>query len=575
VINRIIVKNYLLIKETEIKLVPGFNVITGETGAGKSILLDALGLLLGERADYSMILKNKERMLVEATIRLSLENKKFTCGFLRERKIEDFVDELILRREIYLKEYSRCFINDSPVNTSDLKFIGERMVDIHSQNEHQSLLKKSSHLSLIDNYTKKNDKNFEKALETYKENFNEFKELIKKREELKQNKNEFEKNRSFAEFQLKEIEEVAPETKEDENLEKELKASENTEQINQTLNSSYQNIYEGEDSAAVKIKNSEKELSKITEFDDELKELVGEIKNASHTIVEASRRIESLKDKFNYNPARVEEIRQRLYKIQNLKRKFGGNIESVLEQREKLVKGLSFIENYEENIKELDIKISTARETLKEKSIKISNTRKKTSEELNKKITSRLSELGFEDAEFSVNIIDASTDTENSFTIKRQKQILKLSENGIDDVEFLVRTNKGSELLPLKDTASGGEISRVMLAIKTTFAEADNISTLIFDEIDIGISGRIASKVGKAIKELSQSHQVISITHLAQIAALADEHFVVSKKTEGEETITEITKLEPKEKILEVAKLLSGEKVTDASIKSAKELIES
>lgn len=574
-IKKLIVKNYLLIKEVNINFASGFNVITGETGAGKSILIDALGLLLGERADYSLILKNKERMLVEATIGLSSANKKEIGSFLRERNIEEFVDETILRREIYLKGYSRCFINDSPVNTSDLKQVGEMLVDIHSQNEHQSLLKKSSHLLLIDNHTKKKDKYFEKILESYKQKFYEFKKLVRTREELTEKKNVFDKNRSFAEFQLKEIEEVSPEAKEDENLEKELKASENTELINQILNSSYQNIYEGEDSAAVKIKDSEKELSKITEFDDELKELVGEIKNASNTIVEASRRIEFLKDKFYYDPARIEEIRQRLYKIQNLKRKFGGSIESVLEQREKLSKELLFIENFEESTKEIDIKISAAREMLKEKSIKISDTRKKTSEDLNKKISAKLLELGFEDAEFKVQTRETNSNTEDTFTIKKQKRMLHITENGIDDIEFIVRTNKGGEIMPLKDTASGGEISRVMLAIKTVFAEADNTSTLIFDEIDIGISGRIASKVGKAIKELSQSHQIISITHLAQIAALAEEHIVVSKKTEGEETITEITRLEPKEKILEVAKLLSGEKVTDASIKSAKELIES
>ena len=567
-LEKLTIKNYLLLKNIEIDLSNGFNIITGETGAGKSILINALNLLLGGRADYSIISKSKDKMIIEGIVSISKDNKSVIGKILKEHEIESIGDNIIIRRELYAKAYSRCFINDTPVGTNELKELGEIIIDIHSQNEHQSLLKKEVHIELVDSYlVKKEGKKFEDKLSSYKQGYEQL--LIKQDEfeDINRKKSELDSKRSFLDFQLKEINETDPQPGEDDELDNELKTGENIEGIRESLTLAYANLYDDSGSVLERIKIVEKELGKIGEYNQDIQKILGDVSESTTALREASRLIGSLLDNLNFDPARVEEIRERLYKLQFLKKKYGGSIDEVIKLKETLEKDLGLFDNFDETIKKLKAEIDELVKDLFKKAGELSKTRKDKSKQLEAEIVKILKEVGFENAEFRVEI-KSTPYSRGSFANAQD-----LGNNGYDDVEFMVKINKGDEFSSLRKTASGGEVSRIMLAVKSVLAGADKVDILVFDEIDTGISGRIAQKAGRVMKGLSEFRQVIAVTHLAQIAALADMHLLVEKETEGNSTLTKIRPLDKSEKVIEVAKLLSGEKVTDASIKSAKELM--
>ena len=577
-LEKIIIKNYLLLKDIEIDFSPGFNVITGETGAGKTILINAISLLLGERADYSIISRNKEKMVIEGYLKKTKHNKDIIEKFLKENSIESFEDIMIIRRELYTKGYSRNFINDSPVNINDLKTIGDSLVDIHSQNEHQSLLDKSVHIRLLDSFISKHVPKFVNRVGDYERLFRNLCSLDDEIITLNIKKNELENKRTFIDFQLKEINEVDPKPGEDEKLEKELKMSENTEFIQLALSSAYSNLYEDSGSVTERLKLVEKELLKLKDLNKDIAQILNDISNSAVTLNEASKQISDISNNITFDPEKIESMRERLFRLQFIKKKYGSNIETILKTKEELEKDLSLLENFDDRMQSVQKEIDSIKTKLYKLAQEISATRKEKSMILEKEIIKVMKDVGFEFAEFKVDITELKESIESgqsNFSIKHKNGNIRLGINGTDSVEFLVRANKGDEFSSLRKTASGGEISRIMLAVKTVLADADEIDVLIFDEIDTGISGRIAQKVGKVLKKLSDYHQVISITHLAQIAALGEEHFLVEKETDKDKTLTRIRKLDKNEKVIEVAKLLSGEKVTDASTKSAKELIAS
>ena len=577
-LEKIIIKNYLLLKDIEIDFSPGFNVITGETGAGKTILINAISLLLGERADYSIISRSKDKMVIEGYLRKTKHNKDIIEKFLKENSIESFEDIMIIRRELYTKGYSRNFINDSPVNINDLKIIGDSLVDIHSQNEHQSLLDKSVHIKLLDSFISKYVPKFVNQLGDYDRLYQKLYSLDNEITVLNSKKIELENKRTFIDFQLKEINELDPKPGEDDALEKELKMSENTEYIQQALSSAYLNLYEDSGSVTERLNLVEKELLKLKDLNNDIAQILNDISGTSITLNEASKQISEISNNITFDPEKIESMRERLFKLQFIKKKYGSNIESILKTKEDLEKDLSLLENFDERMQSVQKEIDSIKSKLYKLAQEISATRKEKSTVLEKEIVKVMKDVGFEFAEFRVEILDLKETVESgrsNFSVKQKSGNLHLGNGGTDNVEFLVRANKGDEFSSLRKTASGGEISRIMLAVKTVLADADDIDVLIFDEIDTGISGRIAQKVGKVLKRLSDFHQVISITHLAQIAALGEEHFLVEKETDKDKTMTRIRKLDKNERVIEVAKLLSGEKVTDASIRSAKELIAS
>ncbi len=583
-IEKLFIRNYLIIKEAEIDFSKGLNILTGETGAGKSIILDAISMLLGERADYSLIKKDEDKLVVEGNF--SFKNNKKLKNFLKNIQDEEgnenfpengnteFNEHIILRRELFRKGVSRNFINDSPVNISDMKKFGDLIIDIHSQNEHQSLLDKETHIEILDNFI-----NNKALFSRYSAEFENLKKLINSFKELYSKKEELASKRSFLDFQLKEINNVNLSPDEDRELENEIKKLENTETISLALNSSLKVLSEDESNARSFISIALKELKKVAEFDKSFEKIIEDLENSYILVKESSESLLSYDADLSFDNTGIDQLRDRMSSISHLKKKFGLTVNELISKSEKLTEELNFADNFDYEIEQLRKKINSEKEETGKSAKSISELRLKKSKELENKINKLLKEIGLESAEFKVEIkniparLTEQAEEEDFYSVKNGKELLKIVHSGFDNVEFLIKTNKGSDFTPLKKSASGGEISRIMLAIKTVLSEKDDIPILVFDEIDAGISGRIAQKVGKMLHSLSESHQIICITHLPQIAAMSDKHFHVSKKDEKGVTSAFIKNLTEEEKITEVAKLISGEKVTEAATKSAIELI--
>ena len=594
-LEKLYIKNYLIIKEAELNFSSGLNILTGETGAGKTIILDALGLILGERADYSII--KDDKLVIEGSF--EFKNNKAVNGFLNQRELELDIPELssssesetavpvrrdaentkvvtvtherqavIIRREMTAKGTTRAFINDTPVSITELKEFGDLIIDIHSQNEHQSLLKKETHIEILDKFL--NDEN---SFESFLKNYGIYKSLIIELEYLTGKKDSLLEKKNFIQFQLKEINDVNPQENEDEELENKLKKLENAEEISTGLNSCIGLLYESDMNAAGELLQSVKELKKISKYDTELEKLAGLLESAYVSVKEAAEELRDYADDLNFDPVRIEQIRNRLGALSFLKKKYKHTISQLIEKSTELTKELDLTENFDFEIKKIQTRAEEAKEKLINSAKKLSTERKTAIRKIEQKVNAYLKEVGLETAQFRAGMKDYEKEDDGYFCYKNGKKSIFISSEGTDDVEFLIMTNKGAEFTPLRKSASGGEISRIMLAIKASLSEKDNVPILVFDEIDAGISGRIADKVGKLLKELASTHQIISITHLPQIAAKSSNHFYVSKKDTGNETIAGIKKLSEKEKIVEVARLLSNDKITEASLKAARELI--
>ncbi len=564
------IKNYLIIKEAELEFTAGLNILTGETGAGKTIILDALGLILGERADYSII-KN-DKLVIEGHFEFNKNSS--VSRFLSQHDLEiegaeqKKVLTVIARRELTQRGTTRAFINDTPVSINDLKEFGDLIIDIHSQNEHQSLLKKETHIDILDKFLN-NDKSslsFKKNYEIYKDIVFALEELINKKESLLEKKN-------FIQFQLKEINDVNPQPNEEEELENELTKMENVEEISTGLNSCIKLLYESDVNAAGELRASFKELKKISKYDSGLEKIAKILESAYVTVKEAAEELRDYANDLNFDPLRIEQIRDRLGALNFLKKKYRLTVSELINKACELAKELDFTENFDFETEKIQKYAEESKAKLIETAQKLSAERKTAVKEIEKKVNAYLKEVGLESAQFKAGIRNYEKEETGYFIYKSGTKYIYISGDGIDDAEFLIVTNKGGEYAPLRKAASGGEISRIMLAIKASLSEKDNVPVLVFDEIDAGISGRIAGKVGKLLKELSSTHQIISITHLPQIAAMSNNHFYVSKKDTGKETVAWIKKLSEEEKIGEVARLLSSEKVTTSSLKTAKELI--
>jgi len=569
-IESLYIRNYLIIKEAEISFDEGLNILTGETGAGKSIILDALSLILGERADYSKIKKDEDKLIVEGHFNFK-KNERVQNLLKKILPGEDInYDLIILRRELLKKGLSRNFINDNPVNISDMKKFGDIIIDIHSQNEHQSLLNRETHINILDNYGTGSE-----ITNNYRKDFYKLKELIRSYEELKSKKEELISKKSFLDFELKELNNLNLTSGEDSELENELNILENTEEISAGIENALKVLYEEDINSIVFINSAIKELKKISEYDNNLENIIRDLESSHILIKESSDSLNSYRDKLNYDSVRIEHVRNRLSGINHLKKKYEMSLDELILKSENLQKELLFADNFDFELDKLLKTINEQKTAVFKKGKEISDKRIKNSKALAKNINVVLKEVGLEVSEFKVNINTVQGNESDMSAIKNGKDFIKPVSNGLDEVEFFIKINKGSDFLPLQKSASGGEISRIMLAIKAVMAEKDNIGILVFDEIDAGISGRIAQKTGKVLKSLSVTHQIICITHLPQIAAMSDRHFHVSKKEINNETLAGIKDLTEEEKVTEVAKLISGVKVTAASTKSALELINS
>lgn len=560
------IQDYALIEKINVDFNAGLNIITGETGAGKTILIDAMSLLLGERASSDVIRKGAEKSVVEGIF--EVDKNKRVKTFLAENELEE-LPELIIRREISSKGSNRCFVNDSPVALNIIKDLGDLLVDLHGQHEHQSLLRKETHIHFLDGFG-----NNEELLRSYKWLYASLNKLITELKEVKEKDSVHREKRDVLEFQMKEIDAVSPQIGEEEKLASELKILENSEKLLSLTNIIYEELYESENSVHETLSKIKDDLGALAKIDSSFNESNGECETALTLVNDISDYIRKYKAKIELEPDQVEAIRERLGAINLLKKKYGGSVETLLELRKKIGDEFQTADNYSESIRELEKKIKAVRENTSTAAQKLSKERLSISKKVKKAVEIILDELGIPNAKFEVKISQQEClNTEENFLTFNNKKYY-YDSNGCDEVEFFISTNVGEDVKPLVKVASGGEVSRIMLALKSVLAKSDKLPLLIFDEIDSGISGNIAQKVGQALKSLASFHQIIAITHLPQIAAFSDQHYAVEKKTIDERVISSIRKLDERSKVIEVAKLLSGEKVTDASIKSAQELIE-
>lgn len=561
------IQNYALIEKLEIDFEQGMNIITGETGAGKSIIIDALSLILGERADTDAIRKGSDKAIVEGIFDIS-QNKNIK-PILKENEI-DISDHVILRREVSIKGISRCFVNDSPVPLSIMKIIGDSLVDLHGQHEHQSLLRTDTHIDLLDDFA-----GLSPLVEEFKVAHNQLASEVSKLTELQNRQNQIIEKKDLFEFQLKEIDAVNPTPDEEAHLEAELKILENSEKLTEETNQLYNILYDGENSVIDKLNQSLKHIEQLLLIDETFRVLKKETESAEAILKELTASVRDYISNIEFNPEKLEHHRNRLGQIALLKKKYGGSIESLIEFKQKLEAELQLAENFDAEINKVKHAIEEKRKIASELAKKLTTKRNEAAKRVNSEIVKVLAELGINNSKFETRVDNRFVKQGNSENalVKIGKDFYETTPKGIDFVEFFISTNIGEDVKPLVKVASGGEISRIMLSLKTILAKSEKLPLLIFDEIDIGISGRIAQAVGMSLKNLSKLHQIIAITHLPQIAGLADTHYVVEKVEEGKRSATLLRKLTVDERIYQVAKLMSGTDVTESTLKSAKELI--
>ncbi len=571
------IQNYALLKDLKIDFEKGFNVLTGETGAGKSIIIGALNIALGERITSENIRSGEDKATVEVLIEVSEEIKKIINCILEEAGVNLIESvELLIKREINRSGKGKIFINNSAASLNVLQKISKFLIDIHGQHEHQSLLKNEIHIDLLDAYSKVDD-----LKQSVKNLYIKLIDINQKLDELKKIETEKQEKLDIINFRINEIEtaKLTSETELDDLiLKREIMI--NTENIKQSihniLNSLSPATFDIEGKGIIDFFEDVKEnIENIAKIDSEnMKVYLTEIKELEIKLDDMKSYFVQYNEKINFNKDELNEMESRIEIIENMMKKYKKNsIKEIKDYFNELKQEKENIELNDKIILEIETEKNKILKELSEKCNKLSEIRHQKSKELSQKIEEELKDLGILKGIFIIKVNEKEAEGEE-LSIKIENKKYKLTEKGINEVEFLISLNPGEEPKPLVKVASGGEISRIMLAIKNILSDVDKIPVMVFDEIDTGISGKIASVVGKKMHEISQKKQVICITHLPQIASYASVHYSVGKEIKGNKTETYIKRLDKKERIFEIAKLLSGEKVTDSSIKAAQELIE-
>ncbi|MCE5305153.1 DNA repair protein RecN, partial [bacterium] len=553
----LLIKNFAIIRELFIEFDPTLNILIGETGAGKSIIIDSLSILLGDRASASFIRQGEKRSIIEGIFLLPDDHP--IINILQELEIEIF-PELIIRREITTNNVSRNFVNDTPIPLTNLKKIGEMLVDFHGQYEHQSLLLPENHIAILDAYAN----NFIE-LQNYQEHYRKLKELVKRYNDLIKQEIDFEAKQKQKQEQLEEINKVNPLQDEDVILENELRKLENSEAIFSNLKEIGDILFREENSLYEQFVQIDKKLQNLVKFDKSFEVYSEEINNTIPVVKEIINFTNDYIQNFIFDPKRIEEINQRLFELQNFKRKYG-SIDESLKLKIELEQELSESNSYKNLLENLGAEIGSIRIELGKIAKTLSSKRSKASKVFKKDIESILKELGFNHIEFENKIEQIESDKNDELSLEIDGKYYKTFIDGIDNVEFYISTNKGETPKPLRKIASGGEMSRIMLALKRMGADNRNMPILVFDEIDAGVSGKIAEKVGKQMSKLSEKHQIIAITHSPQIAAKGKKVIYIDKTVQGDRTEAIAKELNESEMIYEIAKLLSGEKITESAI---------
>lgn len=547
-IKQLRIKDYILIDELIANFDAGLNVITGETGAGKSILINAIDIAFAPRVSKEVIKHDKEKAIIE----LVIENKKHDLSQLfEENGVDNFGEEIVLSKEIS-QNGVRSRVNGTLVNQEFIKNLKNYFLDIHSQHQTYAFMQPKYHINLLDNYAKEA---YGEKLEKFREDFKDFQHMKSQLENLKTASDVTENQIEFLKFQINEIDSAAiKSSSEDDELNQELEILENAEKLKELTGSSYWAINGDDGSIMEALGKIKQNVSKAASLDKNLEETESNLIDAIERLRDAGSELREYSQNLDNDTERLNEIQERLFVLDKLKRKYGGNLDTVLETFDKLSKELNAIEFSTQNIDELEKQIKETETNLQHKAKEISESRKNFAQVLSVLIQEKLEKLELPKARFEISV--------------KPKE---LSSDGIDNVEFLISTNISEEMKPLAKVASGGEISRVMLAIKSIFAQSDDINTVIFDEIDTGISGKASQSVADEIVELSKYHQIIVITHQAIIASKANKHFYV-RKSQNDETKVEVYVLTGENRIKALAELAGGE-INEQSIEFARSLV--
>ena len=547
-------KNCALVEELRLNIDKNLNILTGETGSGKSIIIDALGLCLGEKYDRSFLRKGTEKGVVEAIFH---SKNKDLIKVLNDNDLElDDNDLLVITRIIYSDGKSVARVNGRTVKMNVLKQIASKLIDVHGQHQTQALFNKETHLEFLDLF---GEHELEEFKTSYKEIYDEYSDVKKALNILTENKDDMQIQREIdlLKFQINEIESANLSKDEYEDLLKQRDVYRNGEKIFKNLNISYQNLYEGQVNAVDLIGNAVKELSSICEYDKNLSDYNNEIERIMYELQDISREIRNYKENINFEPYELEQIELRVDEINNLRRKYGETIEEIFDYHQNIKNRLDEILNRDERVEELKLKLNKLESRLKERAEALTSQRKIVAKQLEKVLLEELKSLNMKNVAFKVSF------EQGIFTSR-----------GMDDIEFMISFNLGEDIKPIYKVASGGEMSRFMLAFKTILADIDQIDTLVFDEIDTGISGIAAQIVGEKLSNIGKKKQIICITHLPQIAANADTHYCIEKSTDNERTFTTIKKLDKDQKRDEIARLIAGSNITEKTIEHASEIIE-
>lgn len=550
------VENYAVIDNVVVEFGGGLNLLTGETGAGKSILIDALSLLLGDKASSEIVRHGAEKAVVSAVF--DVEGDRLGC-VLEENGIDLEEDQIIIRREISANGKGRVFVNNQSATVAVLKQIAPHIAVVHAQNEAVLAFDPPARLELLDSAAGVERSSTALA-------FAEWKQIKERISELEQGEQDKLRMVDLWSFQLKEIEAVDPRPDEDQQLEAEKRVLANSERVYAAAIAAFDSLYEGESSAAALLRSSMRQVEELARFDEKFREQLSALETARITAEDVGVTLRDYADGIDASPERLAEVEDRLAALDRLRRKYGKTVEEVLAYAEELRRKLNEVENKDEVLRELRQQLSKATEKYLLEARGLSRKRYETARKLEKTVEEEINDLAMK-VKFKIEV--SGSDEEENW-----------SSAGFDHVAYLIATNAGQPIGAIEKIASGGELSRVMLALKASVEagrsgkkSSDTQRTLVFDEIDTGIGGRAADAVGKKLKALSRTKQVLCITHLPQIASFADQHFLIEKKESAGKTKTSVRQMDPEERREEIARMLSGAKITDASLKNAEQLL--
>ncbi|WP_270323436.1 DNA repair protein RecN [Lactococcus petauri] len=551
-LQEISIKNFAIIEEIHLSFESGMTILTGETGAGKSIIIDAMGLLLGGRSSSDFVRTGKDKAEIEGLFfagkNAELDQKLENLGLERST-------ELILRRDIFANGRSVCRVNGQMVNLTTLREIGELLVDIHGQHDNQELMNAKHHLRLLDEF---GDGNFEQIKVEYQVKFEHYKKIRQALETRQKNEQEFAQRIEILQFQVEEIEAAEIDLKEDEQLQIRRDKLNNAKNIADALNTAYLALddEEGDFSSLSGIRTAMAELENVAEFDQDYQDLSDKTMDAYYLLEEVSTKLSTAIEGIEFNPTELLQIEERILTLNTLRKKYGPELSDVLKTLEKIQLELSDLMGGTENSESLEEALKEAQAELLIASEHLNTARHAIAKELETDIKKELADLYMEKADFSV-----------------QFESGKFSSKGNEQVEFYIQTNPGEGFKPLAKTASGGELSRLMLAIKSSFSRRENKTSIVFDEVDTGVSGRVAQAIAQKIYKIAQAGQVLAISHLPQVVAIADTQFYIEKASTDDVTTSTVRKLKLEERVEEVAKMLAGDDITVEALAQAKRLL--